>query len=72
MSEKDRLLLRLLRKIQARGYYRHVDMALVDWFVGNASVKEICAKYDVGPDALYQHRSRLARQEDKRAKDTTP
>jgi len=63
MTEKDNLLRRLLRRIQAHGYYHHVDVALVDWFTGNASVKEVCAKYDVSPDALYQHRSRLTRQD---------
>ena len=63
MTEKDKLLLRLLRRIQAHGYYHHVDVALVEWFTGNASVKEVCAKYDVSSDALYQHRSRLTRQD---------
>ena len=63
MTEKDKLLLRLLRRIQAHGYYHHVDVALVEWFTGNASMKEVCAKYDVSSDALYQHRSRLRRQD---------
>jgi hypothetical protein len=63
MSEKDKLLLRLLRKIRAHGYYHHADVALVDWFTSNAPLKEICAKYDVSPEALYKQRSRLARQE---------
>ncbi len=63
MTEKDKLLCRLLRRIQAHGFYHHVDVALVDWFTGNASVKEICAKYDVSPAALYQHKLRLIRQE---------
>lgn len=63
MTEKDKLLKRLLAKIQQRGYYHHIELALADWFTGNASVKEISAKYDVRPDALYTQRSRLARQE---------
>lgn len=64
MTEKDKLLLRLLRRIQAHGYYHRIDVALLDHLLSNASVKEICEKYDdVSPDALYQHRSRLARQE---------
>jgi hypothetical protein len=62
MTEKDNLLLRLLKKIQVQGYYHHTDVALVEWFTGNASVKEVCTKYDVSPAALYQHRSRLIRQ----------
>lgn len=62
MSEKDTLLRRLLARIREHGYYHHIDLALVDWFVGNASVKEICEKHLVTPDALYQQRSRLARQ----------
>ena len=61
MTEKDRLLCRLLARIRERGYYHQVDVALVDWFLTNASVKEVCEKYLVRPDALYQQRSRLAR-----------
>ena len=64
MTEKDKLLRLVLRRIQAHGYYHHTDLALVDWFTGNASVKEICTKYDVSSDALYQHKSRLARQQE--------
>ncbi len=42
MTEKDTLLRRLLARIREHGYYHQVDVALVDWFIGNASVKEIC------------------------------
>ncbi len=54
MTEKDRLLCRLLARIHEHGYYHQVDVALVDWFLTNASVREICKKYLVRPDALYQ------------------
>lgn len=63
MTEKDKLLRRLLTRIQAHGYYHQVDVALVDWFTTNASVKEISAKYLIQPNAMYQQRSRLTRQE---------
>lgn len=63
MTEKDKLLRRLLARIRDHGYYHHIDMALV-WCIGNASVKEICEKHLVSPDALYQQRSRLARQQE--------
>ena len=64
MTEKDKLLLRLLRRIQAHGYYHRIDVALLDHLLGNESVKEVCAKYDdVSPEALYKHKSRLTRQE---------
>lgn len=64
MTEKDKLLKRLLAKIQQRGYYHHTDLALVEWFSGNASVKEICEKHLVSSYALYQQKSRLARQQE--------
>ena len=62
MSDKDELLRRVLRRIQAHGYYHEIDVALLDWFLSNASVQEICEKYDVRPHTLYQQKSRLARQ----------
>ena len=62
MNEKDTLLLRHLRRIQAHGYYHEIDVAVLDWFLSNRSVAEICAKYDVRPHTLYQQKSRLARQ----------
>lgn len=64
MTEKDKLLRRLLRRIQAHGFYHQVDVALVDWFLTNASVKEISEKYLVHPNAMYQQKSRLARQQE--------
>ena len=63
MTEKDRLLYRLLARIHEHGYYHQVDVALVDWFLTNTSVKEVCEKYLVQPDALYQQRSRLRKME---------
>ncbi len=63
MTEKDKLLRRLLARICEHGYYHQVDVALVDWFSGNATVKEISEKHLVTSDALYQQKSRLARQE---------
>jgi sugar diacid utilization regulator len=64
MTEKDKLLKRLLTRIQQHGYYHQVDVALVDWFTTNASVQEIGKKYLVHPNAMYQQKSRLARQEE--------
>lgn len=64
MTEKDKLLRLVLRRIQENGYYHHTDVALVDWFVGNTSVKEVGAKYGIHPNALYQHKSRLVRQQE--------
>jgi hypothetical protein len=59
MTEKDRLLRRALRRIQEHGYYHRMDIALITWFTSDASVKEICARYDVSPAAIYKQKSRL-------------
>lgn len=68
MTKKDKLLHLLLSRIQAHGYYHRVDVALLDWLLGNASVKEICEKYeDVSPNAFYQQKSRLSRMMERRA-----
>ena len=63
MTEKDKLLYRLLRKIQAQGYYHPIDVALLDWLLSSASVKEVSAKYEIRPQAFYKQKSRLARRE---------
>ena len=63
MTEKDRILHRLLTQIQEHGYVHQVDRAAADWCTTNASVAELCEKYQVSPAALYKHTSRLRRKE---------
>lgn len=62
MDEKDKLLRRLLTRIHKYGYYHLTDIALVELFTSDMSVKEISQKYLVTSSVLYQQKSRLARQ----------
>lgn len=64
MTENDRLLRRILRRIQDHGYYHSIDLALIEWFTTNASVQEISEKYVVKPNAMYRQKSRIAHMEE--------
>lgn len=63
MTEKDRVLQRLLTQVRQHGYVHQIDRAVVDWCVTNASVTELSEKYQVSPAAMYKHKSRLRRLE---------
>jgi len=64
LSKNDRLIYRILGRIRDHGYYHPIDLALLEWFMTNGSVHEICVKYLVTPNAMYRQKSRIVHMKD--------